>query len=153
MRRPPSGTLPSYLVGRHTDSLIPSQAGNGFYSTKRELKTTHEGVRDPSPADSRIWSIVNPAKQHYSSGHNVGYKIMCKDYVPLLPKDDSLVGRRAPFAKHALWTVPYEEGRLYPAGKFPTQTKKAPADSLEGWVSKGDSIANRDSESLKESSC
>ncbi|GAA5995428.1 uncharacterized protein JCM10292_005167 [Rhodotorula paludigena] len=119
-------------------------AGNGFYSTKRELKTTHEGVRDPSPADSRIWSIVNPAKQHYSSGHNVGYKIMCKDYVPLLPKDDSLVGRRAPFAKHALWTVPYEEGRLYPAGKFPTQTKKAPADSLEGWVSKGDSIANRD---------
>lgn len=105
-------------------------------------------MRDADAAKSRMWTWGNPAKTHYSSGAPVGYKIMCKDLVPLLVKDDSLVARRAPFAKHHIWTVPYSDNSLYPAGKFPTQTKQAPEDSLEGWVARNDSISNVDCASL-----
>ncbi|GAA6046717.1 hypothetical protein JCM3770_003132 [Rhodotorula araucariae] len=119
-------------------------AGNGFYTTKREFKTALEGVRDADPTKTRMWIMGNPNKKHYSSGAPVGYKIMCKEHVPLLVKPDSLVARRAPFAKHHLWVIPYEEGRLYPAGKFPTQSKQAPEDSLEGWVNRNENISNTD---------
>lgn len=39
---------------------------------------------------------------------------MCSAMIPLLAKEDSLVGRRAPFAKKNLWVTPYEEDKLYP---------------------------------------
>jgi len=50
-------------------------AGNGFYSTKQELKSTSEGARQADPLKGRQWSMVNPSKKHYSSGANVGYKV------------------------------------------------------------------------------
>ena len=43
---------------------------------------------------------------------------MCKDLPPLLPKPDSIVAMRAPFATHSLWVAPYNEKEVYPAGKF-----------------------------------
>ncbi|GAA5964690.1 hypothetical protein JCM3765_004354 [Sporobolomyces pararoseus] len=119
-------------------------AGNGFFATKKELKTTGEGARKADPLNGRQWSITNPNKKHYSSGASVGYKIVCKDTPPLLPHPDSLVARRATFAKNTLWVTPYEDGQLYPAGKYPTQTPFAPEDSLEPWMKGDRSIANKD---------
>lgn len=43
------------------------------------------------------------------------------------------MARRAPFSKYSIAAVPYEEGRLYPAGKYVPQTLEAPKDSLLGW--------------------
>jgi Cu2+-containing amine oxidase len=43
---------------------------------------------------------------------------MCKDTPLLLPKADSIVAMRAPFATHSLWVAPYHASQLYPAGKF-----------------------------------
>lgn len=109
-------------------------AGNGFYSQKKVLGTTAEGARMADPQAQRMWSFVNEDKTHYSSGQPVGYKLMCKDFPPLMAKPDSLVGRRATFAKKNLWVTPYVDGQLFPAGKYPTQSAEAPADSLEGWM-------------------
>ncbi|GAA5837712.1 hypothetical protein JCM3766R1_000561 [Sporobolomyces carnicolor] len=119
-------------------------AGNGFVSVKEELKTTSSGARKADPLKGRQWTITNANKKHYSSGASVGYKIVCKDTPPLLPHADSLVGRRATFAKNTIWVTPYEDGQLYPAGKYPTQTPFAPADSLENWMKGDRSIANED---------
>lgn len=69
---------------------------------------------------------------------------MCKDFVPLLAKPDSLIARRTPFATKSIWVTPYEEGQLYPAGKFVTQSPFAPEDSLEGWMKGDKSIAKTD---------
>ncbi len=109
-------------------------AGNGFYSSKKVLATTAEGARLASAPTQRMWSIVNEDKKHYASNQSIGYKIMCKDMPPLLAKEDSLVGRRATFAKKNLWVTPYVDGQLFPAGKFPTQSMEAPKDSLEYWM-------------------
>ncbi|GAA6012761.1 hypothetical protein JCM10207_005352 [Rhodosporidiobolus poonsookiae] len=119
-------------------------AGNGFYSTKRELKTTAEGARNQDPTVSRMWSMVNPNKKHYASGFPAGYKIMNPFACDLLPQEDSLVARRATFAKKTIWTTPYVDGQLFPAGKFPTQTMEAPEDSLEYWMKGNRNISNTD---------
>ncbi|GAA5824799.1 hypothetical protein JCM11251_005350 [Rhodosporidiobolus azoricus] len=119
-------------------------AGNGFYTTKRELKSAGEGARDYDPAVSRTWTMVNPNKKHYASGFPVGYKIMNPNACPLLPQTDSLVGRRATFARKTIWTTPYVDGQLFPAGKFPTQTMEAPEDSVEFWTKEDRNIANTD---------
>ena len=142
-------------------------AGNGFYSQKRILQNTGEAARMANPATQRMWSFVNEDKLHYASKQPVGFKVrtplfctlsqrtskadhllslqmMCKDFIPLLPKPDSLVGRRAPFATKHMWVTPYVDGQLFPAGKFVTQTPKAPEDSLEGWMKGEKPIAKKD---------
>ncbi|CAO1615752.1 unnamed protein product [Sympodiomycopsis kandeliae] len=120
-------------------------AGNGFITKKRALKTTGEGVRDVNPYDERSWTIVNENEKHYSTGGPVGYKFVSSNMPRLLAKPDSVCAIRAPFAKHQLWTVPYKEGRLYPAGRYPVQTTEVQKDSVEAWVGEGkENIANED---------
>ncbi|KAE8268497.1 hypothetical protein A4X09_0g3851 [Tilletia walkeri] len=121
-------------------------AGNGFIATRRTLTTTGEGVRDANPLAERSWTFVNENSKHYASGKPVGYKLMAAGAMPrLLAKHDSITARRAPFSKHALWTLPYHDERKYPAGKYVPQTLEAPEDSIEKWVDDGkDSIQNTD---------
>ncbi|CAO1620204.1 unnamed protein product [Parajaminaea phylloscopi] len=120
-------------------------AGNGFTVKKRILKTTGEGVRDANVHDERSWTFINENERHYSTGQPVGYKIMAPNMPRLYAKPDSLVATRAPFATHAIWTVPYQEGRLYSAGRYPVQSRKVPEDSVVSWVGEGkENIANED---------
>ncbi|KAK4704122.1 primary-amine oxidase, partial [Phenoliferia sp. Uapishka_3] len=109
-------------------------AGNGFYANRTILGTTAEGARMSNALTGRHWTILNEDKTHYSSKAPVGFKIMVKDPVPLLAKPDSIVGRRATFAKKDLWVTPYVDQQLFPAGKFVQQTPTAPKDSLEYWM-------------------
>lgn len=70
---------------------------------------------------------------------------MCKDMPPLWAKKDSFVALRAPFAKHNLWTIPYNDDHRYPAGMYVPQTQVTPEDSIETWVGDGKAdIANKD---------
>ncbi|CAO1618809.1 unnamed protein product [Jaminaea pallidilutea] len=120
-------------------------AGNGFTTKKRFLETAGEGVRDANPRDERTWSIVNEDVRHYASGQPIGYKISTASTPRLYAKPDSLVAVRAPFATHTMWTVPYEEGRLYPAGRYPVQSTKIQEDSVVSWVGDGKApIRSRD---------
>jgi primary-amine oxidase len=141
-------------------------AGNGFVSKKRTLLTTSEGPRDAKASTSRMWSFVNEEKVHHSTKQPVGYRIMCQNLPPLLARPDSFVARRAPFAAHSFWTAPYVDHQIFPsvavlllalhgwpltyssfadrAGKYVTQTRVAPEDSLEGWMKGDKNIANTD---------
>ncbi|SCV69173.1 BQ2448_2193 [Microbotryum intermedium] len=119
-------------------------AGNGFESRKRVLQTTTEGARLADAPSSRMWSFVNQDRTHYSTGTAVGYKLMCKDFPPLLAKENSLVARRATFAKKNLWVTPFVDGQFFPAGKYPTQSFEAPEDSLEFWIKDDKPIVQKD---------
>ena len=74
--------------------------GNGFKTVKKPFETSKGSVSDADASKVRGWLIENPSKQHYSSGNNIGYKIMSKDMPPLLAKPGSIVWNRAPFARH-----------------------------------------------------
>ncbi len=124
-------------VSPHATGSAENWAGNAWDAVSRVLPTTGEAVRDTAPEVERTWAFVNEDKKHYASGKPAGYKLMAPNQPKLYAKPDSICARRVPFATHAIWTVPYEEQQLYPAGKYPVQTTDAPADSLTGWVGDG----------------
>ncbi|KAF9225258.1 hypothetical protein BS17DRAFT_750846 [Gyrodon lividus] len=125
-------------------------AGNGFVVKDRVLKDQiKDGARDFDWASERRWKIANLAKTHYASGKPSSYQIMMKGgLLPLLPKGDSWVARRASFAHKALWVVKDVEGpkggRMWPSGKYVPQTREEPADSVGRWVKEGQGSIDND---------
>ncbi|PWN49683.1 peroxisomal copper amine oxidase [Violaceomyces palustris] len=119
-------------------------AGNGFTTSRTVYKTAKEAVSDANADTERSWAFINESNKHYASGKPAAYKIVCKDLPKLYCKPDSYVARRAPFAKHHFWTIPYDDERIYPAGKYVPQTYEAPADSIENWANEDAPIANAD---------
>ena len=124
-------------------------AGNAFVTQDKVLKVAAEGARDYSWENDRRWSIVNPARKHYSSGKDVGYAVAMKGGAcRLLAREDGWVSKRASFAKKAIWVVKEKEGekggRMWPAGKYVPQTREEPEDSVGVWAKGDESIENED---------
>ncbi|KAJ7287143.1 copper amine oxidase [Mycena rebaudengoi] len=122
-------------------------AGNAFSATDTVLKT--EASRDYEYATERRWRIVNPARKHYSTGKAVGYALGVKGgTLPLMTKPDGWVGRRAEFAKKALWVCREVEGakggRMWPAGKYVPQARNPLPDSVGEWIKGEQSVENED---------
>ncbi|KAJ6497511.1 copper amine oxidase [Mycena sanguinolenta] len=121
----------------HPTGSAENFGGNAFIATDTVLKT--ESARDYEPGKERRWRIVNPARQHYSTGQDVGYALGVKGAaIQLMTQPDGWVGRRATFAKKAMWVCRDIEGakggRMWPAGKYVPQTRNAPEDSVGNWV-------------------
>ncbi|KAJ7104589.1 copper amine oxidase [Mycena crocata] len=126
---------------------VENFAGNAFIAADTVLKT--EVARDYEEGKERRWRIVNPARQHYSTGKDVGYTLGVKGAaVQLMTRHDGWVGRRATFAKKPMWVCRDVEGdkggRMWPAGKYVPQTRDAPADSIGNWVKGEQNIENED---------
>ncbi|KAL0571658.1 peroxisomal copper amine oxidase [Marasmius crinis-equi] len=122
-------------------------AGNAFVARDTTLET--ESARPYDWEKERRWKIVNPARQHYSSGKSVGYGIGLKGGImPVMARDDSWALRRAGFVKYPFWVVKDVEGpkggRMWPAGKYVPQTRDTPDDSLPIWVKEGKKVTEED---------
>jgi primary-amine oxidase len=90
---------------------VPSEApvgspenfyGNGFYAKKTKLATTGQAMTDYDGAKSRTWEIANTNRLHPYSKKPSSYKLVSREVAPLLPKEGSLVWKRAGFARHAV---------------------------------------------------
>jgi len=124
-------------------------AGNAFITQDTVLKDQAEGARDYDFDKDRRWRIVNPSKQHHSSGKDVGFAVETKGAaLRLMAREDSWASRRAAFATKALWVIRDVEGpkggRLWPSGKYVPQTRGEPEDSVSQWIQSGGSIENED---------
>ena len=76
--------------------------GNAFYAKRTKLATTGEAKTDYNGATSRTWDICNTNKLNPYSGKPVSYKLVSREVPGLLPKEGSLVWKRAGFARHAV---------------------------------------------------
>ncbi|KDQ14911.1 hypothetical protein BOTBODRAFT_131906 [Botryobasidium botryosum FD-172 SS1] len=132
----------------HPTGSAENFAGNGFYAQETVITGSegNEGAREWDAGADRRWTVVNPARRHYSSGKPVGYGVNLRGAAQtLVTKEDSWVARRAPFATKSLWVVRDREGeRMYPAGRYVSQTPKAPIDSVSEWVKDGSNLENED---------
>ena len=124
-------------------------AGNAFGIRNQILQV--EGARDYDWAKDRRWTIVNPARKHYASGHNVGYGVSVKGgLVPLLAQDGSWISQRARFATKPLWVVKEKEvegkgtQRMWPAGKYVPQGRGEQSDTIGKWVSESGNVEAED---------
>ncbi|RYP66193.1 hypothetical protein DL771_007926 [Monosporascus sp. 5C6A] len=119
--------------------------GNAFYGKQTKLATTGEAATDYDGSTSRTWEICNPNKLHPYSGKPVSYKLVSREVPPLLPKEGSLVWKRAGFARHAVHVTKYSDDQLWPAGRHVPQTSGEPSVGLPEWVGDGtESVDNTD---------
>ncbi|RYO74139.1 hypothetical protein DL766_005631 [Monosporascus sp. MC13-8B] len=119
--------------------------GNAFYGKRTKLATTGEAATDYDGSTSRTWEICNPNKLHPYSGKPVSYKLVSREVPPLLPKEGSLVWKRAGFARHAVHVTKYRDDQFWPAGRHVPQTSGEPSVGLPEWVGDGtESVDNTD---------
>ncbi|KAK9377811.1 copper amine oxidase [Lipomyces chichibuensis] len=114
--------------------------GNAFFPKATVFKTAGEAVTDYDGTTSRTWDMINPNKKHPYSGKPVSYKLVSRESAPLLPKEGSLVWKRAAFARHTIHVTPYVDRQFYPAGVYVPQTSGEPSMGLPEWI--GDGSAN-----------
>ncbi|KAK0481341.1 copper amine oxidase [Armillaria novae-zelandiae] len=122
-------------------------AGSVFIQEDTVLKK--EAGRDCDWEKERKWKIVNPARQHYSSGKDVGYVVGVKGGVmPMMARKDGWALKRVRFVHYPVWVCRDVEGvkgsRMWPAGKYVPQTRESPADSIGAWVKGEQNIENED---------
>ncbi|KAK7752625.1 peroxisomal copper amine oxidase [Diatrype stigma] len=119
--------------------------GNAFYGKRTKLATTGESATDYDGFTSRTWEMANTNKLHPYSGKPVSYKLVSREVPPLLPKEGSLVWKRAGFARHAVHVTKYSDDQLWPAGRHVPQTSGEPSMGLPQWMGDGtESIDNAD---------
>lgn len=76
--------------------------GNAFYAKKTKLATPSTAMSDYNGDSSRTWEMANTDKLNPYSKKPVSYKLVSREVPKLLPKEGSLVWKRAGFARHAV---------------------------------------------------
>ncbi|KXH56757.1 copper amine oxidase [Colletotrichum salicis] len=119
--------------------------GNAFYAKKTKLDTTGKSRTDYDGSTSRTWEIANTDKIHPYSGKPASYKLVSREVPGLLPKEGSLVWKRAGFARHAVHVTKYRDDELWPAGRHVPQTSGEPSSGIPEWIGDGtESIEQED---------
>ncbi|KPI42590.1 Copper amine oxidase 1 [Cyphellophora attinorum] len=85
--------------------------GNAFYAKKTRFETQKDGFGDYDGNTSRSWDMSNESKLNKYSGKPVSYKLVSREVPKLLPKENSLVWKRAGFARHAVHVTKYPPRR------------------------------------------
>jgi len=136
--------VPSDFPTGHPENLY----GNGFYCRKTPLLTAKAAVADYCHETSRSWDITNPSSLNRHSKKPVAYKILNNNCPRLLAHADSTLARRAHFARHALFVVPYRDYELFPAGDYVCQSAGGVGHphnaTVEDWVARDESVDNTD---------
>jgi primary-amine oxidase len=86
--------------------------GNAFYAKRTKLATTGEASTDYNGRTVRTWEMCNTNKLHPYSGKAASYKLISREVPPLLPKEGSLVWKRAGFARHAVFVTKCKSSHL-----------------------------------------
>ncbi|WEW56516.1 peroxisomal copper amine oxidase [Emydomyces testavorans] len=120
--------------------------GNAFYAKKTKFATPKEAMSDYDGSTSRTWEIANTNKLNRYSKKPVSYKLVSREVPSLLPKENSLVWKRAGFARHAVHVTRYSDDQIHPAGRHVPQTSGEPSHGLPMWISETEteSIENTD---------
>lgn len=136
------------VASEHPVGSPENYYGNGFYCKKTPLRTSLEAATDYCHETNRAWDIINPNKINEISKKPVSYKILNNSCPPLLAKPGSLVWKRAAFARHSLWAVPYKDYELFPAGDYVCQStgeENHPHNpTVLDWANRNENIENTD---------
>lgn len=92
------------------------------------------GISDYNGQTSRTWDISNTNKINAYSKKPVSYKLVSREVPSLLPKEGSLVWKRAGFARHAVHVTKYSDDQIHPAGRHVPQTSGEPSQGIPAWI-------------------
>lgn len=106
--------------------------GNAFRPERKKL-AANGAYSDYDSSKGRTWDMCNTSKIHPYSGKPASYKLVSREVPGLLPKEGSLVWKRAAFARHAVIVTKYQDDQLWPAGRHVPQTSGEPSMGLPEW--------------------
>ena len=92
-----------------------NQYGNAFFADRKKFTTPAEAMTDYDGSVGRTWEMANENKLNKFSHKPVSYKLVSREVPKLLPREDSLVWKRAGFARHAVHVT---RCKYFPAGDF-----------------------------------
>ena len=107
----------------NVEPLPPGESnplGNAFRAVDRRLDSESAAQRSTDASSARYWRIVNEGVKNRLD-QPVGYRLLPKSTPTIFTHPDSMVTRRAGFAKHNLWVTPYAPDERFAAGAYPTQ--------------------------------
>ncbi|RMY46995.1 hypothetical protein D0865_08940 [Hortaea werneckii] len=108
--------------------------GNAFYAKKTKLETQDKAMSDYDGNASRTWEMANTNHLNPYSKKPACYKLVSREVPPLLPKEGSLVWKRAGFARHAVHVTKYSDDQIHPAGRHVPQTSGDPSRGIPAWI-------------------
>jgi primary-amine oxidase len=100
--------------------------GNAFYAKKTKFNNPIEAMSDYDGSSSRTWEMCNESKINPYSHKPVSYKLVSREVPALLPKEQSLVWKRAGFSRHAVHVTKCKNTTTSPTSTHtnsPLQTK------------------------------
>lgn len=121
---------------------------NAMYSKKTPLRTALAGASDYCHETGRTWDITSPNHINPTSKSPIAYKIVNNSCPPLLARPGGRLSKRADFARHSLWVVPYQDHRIFPAGQYVCQRSgdcdNPDNSTISDWAQTDKSIENTD---------
>ncbi|KAH0846719.1 hypothetical protein AYO21_11577 [Fonsecaea monophora] len=108
--------------------------GNAFYAKRTKYTNPKEAMADYNGSSSRTWDMCNENKLNPYSKKPVSYKLVSREVPTLLPKEGSLVWKRAGFSRHAVHVTKYSDDQVHPAGRHVPQTSGEPSMGLPQWI-------------------
>lgn len=106
--------------------------GVGYTTTSTTIP--HETGLDLDHKTNRVFKIVNENKVNKTTGTPVGFKLLPCYSQPLLAHPTSFHSKRSEFGEHAVWVTRYDEGEMFPAGRFTMQS--AGGEGIRSWIEK-----------------
>lgn len=106
--------------------------GTAFRAKTTLLESEQQAQRDCYPQRSRYWKVVNP-KRHNGLGKPVAWKLLPAATPTLLADENSVIAKRAGFARHNLWVTKFEEGVFNAAGDYPNMLNSG-GEGLPKWI-------------------
>lgn len=105
--------------------------GNAFTARATAIAGESESGRSVNSAAARHWRIANDSARN-PLGQPPAYVLRPGTTVAMMADEDSVIGRRAVFARNPLWVTAYEPSERYPAGDYPAQSE--PGQGMPQWV-------------------
>ena len=106
--------------------------GTAFRAKTTLLESEQQAQRDCYPQRSRYWKVVNP-KRHNGLGKPVAWKLLPAATPTLLADENSVIAKRAGFARHNLWVTKFGEGVFNAAGDYPNMLNSG-GEGLPKWI-------------------
>jgi primary-amine oxidase len=105
--------------------------GNAFVARETVLASELQARRDVRFETARYWKIASTERKN-RMGQPTAYKLIPLSPVPFMAHPDSIVAKRAGFARHQLWVTAFHPDEMHAAGRYPNQS--AGGDGLPAWT-------------------
>ena len=109
---------------------IHNPFGVGYTTTQTIIP--HETGLDLDHTTNRVFKIINERVTNPTTQTPVGFKLLPCYSQPLLAHPSSFHAKRSEFGKHAVWVTRYDEGEMFPAGRFTMQS--VGGEGIGSWI-------------------